>query len=217
MKLDLHVHSIYSYDSFLRPEMIIKTARQRHLDGIAVIDHNTIKGGLRTRSIAPEGFLVIPGIEVKTEKGEIIGLFVEEEISSRVFDEVIEEIVEQGGITVLPHPYRNKYQNPEKLVQSVNAIEVLNARTSPLLNNNALRLAEKYSKAKIGGSDAHHWFEIGQVYTNIAVHEISDPSDIYKKAVGIVGSEIPRYRRKICTGLGKIIGQSRWIFRIPSE
>jgi predicted metal-dependent phosphoesterase TrpH len=144
-------------------------------------------------------------------------LFIEEEISSRIFDEVIEEIVEQGGMTVLPHPYRNKYHNPEGLVQSVDSIEVMNARTSPLLNENALRLAEKYLKVKVGGSDAHNRFEIGQVYTNIAGNEISDRNDICKKDAVIVGSEIPHYRRKISTGIGTIIRHSRRIFRIPTE
>jgi predicted metal-dependent phosphoesterase TrpH len=217
MRLDLHVHSIYSADSFLRPEMIIKIARKCHLDGIAVTDHNTLKGGLRTRSIAPKDFLVIPGTEIKTEKGEIIGLFIEEEISSRIFDEVVKEIKEQGGITILPHPYRNSCQNPEELVQLVDAVEIMNARTSPLLNKNAFRLAEKYSKAKTGGSDAHHWFEIGQVYTNISGNEISDKSDIWKNTVEIVGSELPLYKRKLSTGIGKIIQYSRCIRRMPDE
>ena len=217
MKLDLHVHSIYSYDSFLRPELLIKIAKKHHLDGIAVTDHNTIKGGLRTRAIAPEGFLVIPGAEIKTEKGEVIGLFLEEEITSRLFDAVKKEIIEQGGITILPHPYRNKYFNPEGLIDAVDALEVMNARTSPTLNEKALRLAEKYSKPKIGGSDAHNRFEIGRVYTNIPGNELSDRHDIYKIDTEIVGSEIPRFMRTMNKGIGKVIGQSRSIFKIPNE
>ena len=44
MKYDLHIHSIYSYDSYLRPENIIKMAKKRSLNGVAVADHGTIKG-----------------------------------------------------------------------------------------------------------------------------------------------------------------------------
>ena len=217
MKLDLHIHSIYSYDSFLRPELLIKIARKRDLDGIAVTDHNTIKGGIRTRAIAPKGFLVIPGAEIKTEKGEIIGLFIEEEITSRLFDDVKNDIIEQGGITILPHPYRNKHYNPEELIDSVDALEVMNARTSPFLNEKALRLAEKYSKPKIGGSDAHNRFEIGRVYTNIPGNDLSDRRDIYKSDIEIIGSEIPQLLRTMNNGIGKVIRQSRSIFKIPNE
>jgi predicted metal-dependent phosphoesterase TrpH len=217
MKLDLHVHSIYSYDSFLRPELLIKIAKKRNLDGIAVTDHNTIKGGLRTRAIAPKGFLVIPGAEIKTEKGEIIGLFIEEEITSRLFDEVKKEIMAQEGITLLPHPYRNKYCDPERLMDSIDALEVLNARTSPSLNDKALRLAEKYSKPKIGGSDAHYRFEIGRVYTKIPGNDLLDRRDILKADVEIIGSEIPPYMRIMNKGMGKVVKQSRRIFKIPNE
>jgi predicted metal-dependent phosphoesterase TrpH len=215
MKLDLHVHSIYSYDSVLQPEMLIKIAKKHHLDGIAVTDHNTIRGGIRTRAIAPDDFLVIIGTEIKTEKGEIIGLFIEEEITSRLFNEVKNKIIEQGGIVILPHPYRNKLYDPAGLVDNVDALEVMNARTSPGLNEKALQLAKKYSKPKVGGSDAHNRFEIGTVYTNVPGDELLDRRDIYKNDVEIVGSETPQYLRAMNIGIGKIIRHSRSIFKIP--
>lgn len=45
------------------------------------------------------------GSEISTERGEVIGLFLSEEIISRNFLEVIDLIKEQGGIVVLPHPF----------------------------------------------------------------------------------------------------------------
>jgi hypothetical protein len=197
--------------------MLIKIAKKRNLDGIAVTDHNTIKGGLRSRAIAPEGFLVIPGAEIKTEKGEIIGLFIEEEIKSRIFEEVRNEIIEQGGITILPHPFRNRYCNPEELINLIDVIEVMNARTSPSLNEKALHMAEKYSKPRIGGSDAHNRFEIGRVYTNIPGHDLSDIHQIFQKDVEIIGSEIPQFLRSMNNGIGKVIKRSRSVFKIPDE
>ncbi|OPY37234.1 MAG: PHP domain protein [Methanoregula sp. PtaU1.Bin006] len=211
MKLDLHIHTIYSHDSLLRPEVLIKIARKRNLDGIAVTDHDTVKGGLRTKALAPSGFLVIPGAEIKTEMGEIIGLFIEEEIKSRLFYEVIYEITGQGGICILPHPYRNNYQNPEKLIDGVDALEVMNARTPRYLNEKARRLAESHSKPKVGGSDAHHGFEIGRVYTCIPGNELTDRNDIFSHGVEIRGSEFPRYLNMISVCTGKIIRQGRRI------
>ena len=46
MKFDLHVHSKYSSDGVLDPENIVRIARKRGLAGIAVTDHNTIRGGI---------------------------------------------------------------------------------------------------------------------------------------------------------------------------
>jgi len=46
MKHDLHIHSKYSSDGILEPERIVKIAIKRGLNGIAVTDHNTIKGRL---------------------------------------------------------------------------------------------------------------------------------------------------------------------------
>jgi len=73
MKLDLHIHSKYSKDSLLKPETILKVAKKRGLGGIAVTDHNTIKGGLFTQKINDDkNFVVIVGSDIKTEYGDII-------------------------------------------------------------------------------------------------------------------------------------------------
>jgi len=217
MNLDLHVHSMYSYDGYLRPEHLIKIARKRHLDGIAVTDHNTVKGGLRTRAIAPEGFTVIPGAEIKTEKGEVIGLFVAEEIRSRIFEDVRQEILDQGGAVVLPHPYRNKKYNPESLIGSVDIVEAVNARTSGPLNEKARILARKYSKPIIGGSDAHNRLEIGRVYTMIPGNTLSDKNDIFREGIEIVGSEFPKPVRLLGSCIGKIIKEGRIFRPLPRD
>ena len=75
MKLDLHIHSKYSPDGRMEIEDIIKTAKARGLDGVAVTDHNSVKGGLSALEFCKgSDFLVIPGIEVSTTKGHVLGL-----------------------------------------------------------------------------------------------------------------------------------------------
>jgi len=161
MRLDLHIHSKYSFDSILEPKKIIKVAKKRGLDGVAITDHNTIKGSLEAKKInEDEDFLVIVGSEISTEAGDIIGLFLSEEIKSRNSIEVIEEIKEQGGIVVLPHPYRGHKLN-EELIEKIDAIEVFNARSSKIENERSVKLAERYDKPVIAGSDAHFASEIG--------------------------------------------------------
>jgi len=103
--LDLHVHSKYSKDSRLEPEKILKLATARGLGGIAITDHNTVYGGLIARKLSKGDLLVIVGSEIKTERGEVMGLFLNEEIPERSFFDVVDAIRDQGGIVVLPHPF----------------------------------------------------------------------------------------------------------------
>jgi len=91
MKLDLHIHSKYSSDGVLDPEKIVKIAAKRGLNGVAITDHNTIIGGLKAKNYETEDFKVIVGSEISTERGEIIGLFLKEEIKPGNVQEVILE------------------------------------------------------------------------------------------------------------------------------
>ena len=83
--IDLHIHSKYSFDSLLSPKTILKVAKKKGLTGIAVTDHNTIRGGLEVKEINKDrDFTVIVGSEVQTEIGDIIGLYLSDEIKSRI-------------------------------------------------------------------------------------------------------------------------------------
>jgi len=75
MKYDLHIHSKYSNDGVIEPYEIVKMAKKRGLDGIAITDHNMIKGGLETKKYETDDLKVIIGSEVLTEKGEITVFF----------------------------------------------------------------------------------------------------------------------------------------------
>jgi len=165
MKFDLHIHSKYSYDSFLSPVRIIKVAKRKGLHGVAITDHNTIKGGIEALKInEDEDFQVIVGAEIRTEYGDIIGLFLEDEITTNKFEEVIEEIKSQGGLSVLAHPYRH-YKFPEEIIDKVDLVEVFNARSRKADNERAYELAKKFKKPQTAGSDAHLVFEIGRGIT----------------------------------------------------
>ena len=165
MKFDLHIHSKYSYDSFLSPKRIIKVAKRKGLHGVAITDHNTIKGGIEALKIdEDEDFQVIVGAEIRTEYGDIIGLFLEDGITTNKFEEVIEKIKSQGGLSVLAHPYR-QYKFPEEIVDKVDLVEVFNARSRKADNERAYELAKKFKKPQTAGSDAHLGFEIGRGIT----------------------------------------------------
>lgn len=192
MIYDLHIHSKYSYDSFLSPEKILKVSKKRKLDGVAITDHGTIRGGLETlKQNKDSDFQVIVGAEIKTEYGDVIGLFLNEELKSSKFDEVIEEIKSQGGLSVLAHPYR-QYSFPEKLVNKVDIIEGFNARSKAEDNIKAFQLAKKFNKPIAAGSDSHTSFEIGRGRTIIEFQsDISE--EILTKNFKVEGKESNYY------------------------
>ncbi|OEC86679.1 MULTISPECIES: PHP domain-containing protein [Methanobacterium] len=161
MIYDLHIHSKYSPDSLLKPEKIIKTAKNKGLDGVAITDHNTLKGGIEALKINKDpDFEIITGSEIRTEYGDVLGFFLNEEIEDRIFENVIDEIKSQGGISVLAHPYRH-YNAPEEIIDKVNLVEGFNARSKSVYNMKSLALATKFNKSLTAGSDAHLYFEIG--------------------------------------------------------
>ncbi len=183
VNFDFHIHTHYSRDSTINPRKIIKVAKNNGLDGIAITDHNTIKGGLEVAKLNNlDDFSVLVGAEIKTPLCEITGLFLNEEISTNDPFCVIDEIKDQGGITILPHPFRASFishlDTQDKislnLVKMVDAIEVFNSRTGSVYNEKALLLASKMNKPMVAGSDAHFYPEVGTVSVTIPSFENMD-------------------------------------------
>jgi predicted metal-dependent phosphoesterase TrpH len=167
MEIDLHIHSKYSFDSLLEPKTIVKFSRKQGLSAIAITDHDTIKGSFAVMQEASfvKNFIVLPGVEVKTDKGDVIGLFIQEEIKKRTFHEVIEEIKSQDGLTILPHPYNRSKGIVKDLLNYVDAVEVVNGRCSLDKNIKIRKIVKDTNKPAIASSDAHFFFEIGRVKT----------------------------------------------------
>lgn len=155
-----HIHTSYSFDANVSPKRVIEQLQRLGVNFAAITDHETIQGALEAKTIAPPNLIIIVGAEYHTEKGDIMGLFLEKEIKSRKSDEVIKEIKSQNGIIVLPHPYKAHRLDPE-FIQSVDVIEIYNSRASKTENAKALALAKEYRKPGIVGSDAHFLQEIG--------------------------------------------------------
>jgi predicted metal-dependent phosphoesterase TrpH len=63
LKYDLHSHSRYSKDGIMDVRDLLKIAKKRGLDGIAVTDHDTIRGGMEALKLKPEGIDVICGCD----------------------------------------------------------------------------------------------------------------------------------------------------------
>jgi len=118
---DLHVHSRYSIDGHLSIDEIVKILQKKGFKGAAITDHNTARGALKKHHF--DDFLIIPGIEVSTEIGHILGIGINEEVKKGNAQEVINDINEQGAVAIFAHPYRPS--SPKNFRQKFNAIETL--------------------------------------------------------------------------------------------
>ena len=101
VKLDLHIHSEHSPDGRMALDEIVACARARGLQGVAVCDHDR---ALTETWDAPD-FLLIPGIELSTDRGHLLGLFVTEQIEARELDAAIDAVHACGGLAVMAHPF----------------------------------------------------------------------------------------------------------------
>jgi hypothetical protein len=155
-----HVHTRCSFDSVLSPATILAKARRLQIDVLIVTDHNTIQGSRNVQHLARGNpSIVVTAAEYQSEKGDIIGLFLKEEIRSRLSQEITRQIHAQGGLVVIPHPYKGHALDDE-LLESADVIESYNARCSESDNARADQLAEQWSRPSIAGADAHCSLEI---------------------------------------------------------
>ena len=167
LKIDLHIHTCYSYDSLIKPKEVVFYAKKRGLDGVAITDHDRVDGALEV--IRETDFLVIPGIEISSLHGHIIGLNIQDEIPPKLdVDETLDRIHGTGGIAVACHPMIFfKESLKEHISPRFDAIEVINSSAFPF--NYSVRRSEEIASrlgiARVAGSDAHYGPEIGCAYT----------------------------------------------------
>lgn len=164
MILDLHIHSNYS-DGLYSPTVIAKHAKKLGLDGFGITDHNTVKGHEEAKQAAKRfGLKFVPGIEVSSHQGHVIGFGIKEPVGVGSAAEVVDRIHDLGGVAVAPHPYDVLRHGVWRVLDKVDFdyIEVYNSRTffEPL-NRCAMAAAKRLKKPGVVGSDAHALREIG--------------------------------------------------------
>ena len=162
--VDLHMHTSWSHDCSTDVDELLDHAEAEGLGAIAITDHNVFGGAVEAVAKARgRKLIVIPGEEVKTDgQGEVIGLFLKEEIPRGMsFAETVEAIRAQGGLVYVPHPFDRLHAIPDpatlhRHLAEIDVFEVYNARLLfEAYNEEALRFARKYNLTAGAGSDAH--------------------------------------------------------------
>jgi len=167
IRADLHCHTHYSHDCFASPGAVLETARRRGLTHLAITDHDTLEGALRTRERSRDLEIII-GCEVSLTGGvHLIGLFLQKPVTSKTPLEAAAEIHEQGGSVLIPHPFHPSAGAlavgvPDQLLRVADAIEAVNGHEPTDHNTLALDLARAYRLAVVAGSDAHYGVDVGR-------------------------------------------------------
>lgn len=181
-RFDLHVHSYHSKDACNPPEELVAAAVAKGLDGIAITDHDSCDAHLQPRPIpAPEGFLVVPGVEVSTADGHLLCIgTILPRMKGRPAREVAEAIHAAGGIAIPAHPFDTWRAGIRPAVLDtldIAALEVFNAAvTSPKHNERALAYAKNRGLSMTASSDAHHASAVGTATTSFDLDALTLPA-----------------------------------------
>ncbi len=187
---DLHFHTHYS-DGNNSIEEIAKQAGKLGI-GVAITDHNEIKGAVEIDSY--KDILSIPGIEITSKEGTHILVyfydvkslkrFYKNDVKPFLGDTVMsstslkmEEIIKRARafktVTVFAHPFSpvftgiyNSYfpeERLDRLFKMIDGVEVINSGNLKKWNLKCALLGFNLNKAIAGGSDGHTLVYLGKV------------------------------------------------------
>lgn len=195
IQADFHIHTIYSADSVIQPKTLVDMlAAHSFIKVAAVTDHDSVRGCRATVELASAypDILVIPGVEISTEQGDVVVLGTDELPPKPWTPEVVVDFAKSiGGVSIVAHPYRAYGMGDRARNYNVDAIEVLNGGSSQDANNQAKELAKSLGLPGTAGSDAHQVSELFSVYNKVdATLDIDEVLKAVKK--GSVSAQVTR-------------------------
>ncbi len=168
---DFHIHTVFSNDSTITPKNLVnQLVRHNFVKVIAVTDHDTIKGLEETIKLAAPypDILIIPGVEISTNQGDILVLGTTELPKKPWTIEAIIDFAHSiDRIAIVAHPYREYGMGDLAKDYKFDAVEVLNGESRFEANKQAQKLAKTMKIPGIAGSDAHSPSKICSVYTKV--------------------------------------------------
>lgn len=189
-------------------KLIGKYAKRHGLGGVAITDHNTMRGLLPAKRIFKDyGLLLVPGAELALKGSDVLIYFVEESKILEIDDiyELIDFVHENHGIIALAHPYRPGYKlPPEKTLKHIDAIEVFNSQCTKKENQMAENLRERYGKCAVAGSDAHIYSYIGLGAVDADCTTLDELRENILNGNIKIASKIPNRLTRACNIFGSI-------------
>lgn len=191
---DFHIHTIYSADSLIQPKTLVDMlAAHSFIKIAAVTDHDSVRGCRATVELASAypDVLIIPGVEISTQFGDVLVLGTDELPPKPWTPEgVVEYAKSIDGISIVAHPFRTYGMGERARDYKVDAIEVLNGGSSREANIQAKELAKSMGLPGTAGSDAHQVSELFSVCNQVeASLDVDSVLAAIKK--GLVSAQIP--------------------------
>lgn len=242
MKIDMHCHvKEGSPDSKISLDEYIHILKANGYEGILITDHDTYNGyrhwKYNMKGKVHEDFVVLKGIEYDTCDAGHILVIMPQGVKMRLLElkglpvsVLIDFVHRHGGVLGPAHPCGEPYmsfantkrycKNPE-IMKRFDFVEVFNACEPLESNEKAAKLAYKYGKPGIGGSDAHNQNSAGMAYTKLP-EKVTCETElielIRKKVPFEVGGIL--YNKTLKDRLGKankILVYSFWVYNRTGE
>ena len=195
IRVDFHVHSIGSPDSLSKGEALYRQAKKLGLGKLIITDHNSTKTVFELQKMYPD--YVIAGEEILTTKGEILAIFVKEELPKGIAPlEAFKRLKDQNAFISLSHPYaymRHGWTEAEmeEFLPYLDAIETANARNLPDMNLSAAKFASEHGLCGTAGSDAHGLRELGAMGLSLPDFNSADELREAVRSAEVFGKESP--------------------------
>jgi predicted metal-dependent phosphoesterase TrpH len=188
-RADLHIHTLAS-DGVSSVAEILGAAEAAELDVIAITDHDRIEAAIAARALAEARgtqVLVVPGEEVSSRGGHVLGLFIEQRIRPwQSLRSTVAQIHEQGGLAIIAHPLvpyplcasgrsiRRLLADPDPIFHP-DGIEAFNPTTARMVwSRKAPDFAAENDLAALASSDSHRADDVGSAFTTFPGSTLED-------------------------------------------
>jgi predicted metal-dependent phosphoesterase TrpH len=216
VRVDCHLHTVASGDAITTLDQLAERAAQERIDVVCITDHNVTSAAMAAAAGGLDGLVglegldglrVIVGEEIRTQAGEVIGLFLTERIPYVLpVAEVVGRIRDQSGLVYLPHPFDPGRGSLGAAADRLCAdgmtdiVEVFNAKIADqALNEQAVALAARWDLPGGAGSDAHDPPGIGAAYLEMPDFDGPDSFLTALRSARVLGeyrAHAPRFSAK---------------------
>lgn len=197
MKIDLHLHSEYSWDSNVTISEYIQMAEKNNFGAIAISDHNSTESHSVIEQLQEKtDVILIPGQEISTKDGHLLVYgWVDTLDKDMSMAETVEQAHRSGGYCIAAHPFDPfRGGSFSKIFDTaIDGLEILNASAwLGVFNSWAERGYNKQhnSIVAVANSDSHKIEEFGAAYTLISPASSLDEVITNLKTAQVGGSRI---------------------------
>ena len=197
------------------PDQLIQRAKKIGLDGVCITEHNQLWDQQTIERLRQKhNFLVIGGVEVSTDCGDILVFGLRRSVRDVFYIQDLRKMVtDAGAVMILAYPFRSEragvtdlsssYNDSKRLrslrehnvFQIIEGIEVYNGQSGFQEKRFAKSIVDRFHLTATGGSDAHAILGVGACYT-VFKEEVQNEQDFISQIKdGTCRGVDPRWNR----------------------